>query len=169
MCVTGIAMSKEWLKFIFVYEKSVISEKLRETLDFVEMFTSRCILIDLERTTRIWRDRLLPFLPPHQALKILNRLILHRVGIWIVQIHINGNLISQYCHLNVTNGISLKTFCRSFGISSTAWKVPKCGVFPGPYFQDWIRTRKKLRIWKLFTQCFRTAVGKKMSAINVFS
>ena len=57
MCVTGIAMSKKWLKFIFVYEKSVISEKLRETLDFVEIrqdvFTSRCILIDLERTTRI--------------------------------------------------------------------------------------------------------------------
>ena len=53
MCVTGISMSKKWLKFIFVYEKSVISEKLRETLDFVEMFTSRCILIDLERTTNI--------------------------------------------------------------------------------------------------------------------
>ena len=51
-------LSKKWLKFMFAYKKSVMSEKMMETLRFVEVFTPRCIPIDLERTTRIWRDRL---------------------------------------------------------------------------------------------------------------
>ena len=58
----------------------------------------------------------------------------------------------------------------------TVWQVSKCGVFSGPYFPAFglnterygvslciqsecgkIRTRKKLRIWTLFTQWWRLA------------
>ena len=61
---------------------------------------------------------------------------------------------------------------KTLVLSITAWKVSKYGVFSGPYFTAFglnterdgvflriqfeygkIRTRKKNRIWTLFTQC----------------
>ena len=50
-------------------------------------------------------------------------------------------------------------------VLSTAWKVSKCGVFPGPYFLylDWIQAntdQKIFRTWTIFTQwLFKNVFG----------
>ena len=100
-------------------------------------------------------------------------------------------LVALYCSLplpvagnywQVNRLFTIKTSLKYAVTGDTAWKVSKYGIFSSPYFSEFrlgvklriqseyrkIRTRKKLRIWTLFTQCETQTWLLLMAEVKVF-